>query len=413
MDSTLRLSAYNLSRREALARFIAAHQVEGGGFVEALDIIEPDLLGTYHAIASLNYIDKLDVIDRDAAIEFIMSHYNGSIFTMFPHTRNVWMISVVDALEALSILGALDRVNSDAIVDWVMGMQDKETGLFYSNYVDGEKQNLALMDGTYAAVLILKMFNRLDLIDREKVIRSFYRYFFMHDVDRFVDIFGSPVENWFGVVTMKVLGGLNGSIKDIIAKSLLREIDPKTGMSTHSENAEGTAVIIYTLYLLDRLDWFPNLDGALDGLLSLQSHYDGGFRAAPDSTDSSAGLIVSWRVCQALKILNATDRLDEPFQTEIIPTYTGSWGKENNTSNNSDGDSSLNPSLPISYPNFDSNNDNGDWTMLYLVLILSSIIIVMVSIQRSIGFISKKLRKKKKHRVSIYYVGVKKRKRRR
>jgi geranylgeranyl transferase type-2 subunit beta len=84
---------------------------------------------------------------------------------MYHATEHFRISGVYWGLTAMHLLGRLDRMDKVAILDWVMRCQ-KEDGGF-----GGSERHDSHMLYTLSAVQILALYDRLDLLDVEKVVK--------------------------------------------------------------------------------------------------------------------------------------------------------------------------------------------------------------------------------------------------
>jgi len=170
------------TRRDALAKFIAAHQVYGGGFVCSLIEDVPSIYGVYLALNSLKILDRVSIIDTDSLLDFIMSLYDGGKFRCQPNIDEIYIYHIYEAIESLKILNRLDTIDKDAVIDWLLSMYVPEVGLFYDTQrPDGAKENLYLPFGTATAVFALDLLGALDRINKTKTINALYKYSYDKD----------------------------------------------------------------------------------------------------------------------------------------------------------------------------------------------------------------------------------------
>lgn len=84
---------------------------------------------------------------------------------MYLATEHFRMSGVYWGLTALQLLGKLDLLNEDTILEWVLRCQ-KEDGGF-----GGSERHDSHMLYTLSAVQILALYDRLDLIDTDRVVQ--------------------------------------------------------------------------------------------------------------------------------------------------------------------------------------------------------------------------------------------------
>ena len=208
------VSSAETTRRDALANFIAAHQVYGGGFVCSLIEDVPSIYGAYLALNSLKILDRVSIIDTDSLLDFIMSLYDSGKFRCQPNIDEVYIYETYEAIESLKILSRLDMIDKDAVIDWLLSMYVPEVGLFYAHYEpDGSKEDLYLPFGTATAVFALDLLGALDRINKTKTINALYKYTYDKESGLFLEIGINPLkENYYFIKALKILGGINETI---------------------------------------------------------------------------------------------------------------------------------------------------------------------------------------------------------
>jgi geranylgeranyl transferase type-2 subunit beta len=84
---------------------------------------------------------------------------------MFHATEHFRISGVYWGLTAMHLLGRLDRMDKGAILDWVMRCQKDDGGF------GGSERHDSHMLYTLSAVQILALYDRLDLLDVERVVK--------------------------------------------------------------------------------------------------------------------------------------------------------------------------------------------------------------------------------------------------
>ena len=341
------LEVYNVSRREALKIYIMAHQTVNGGFKAIHWMDRADGFGTVFAVKALKLLGYLDDQVVDDVYSYIMRLYDERGF-FYPALadNDVGMMDVWAAIESLYTIGKLDDLSDDvkqSIIDWILYMQDEETGLFFEDYYPSSGERVNLYSGTvFSAVRCLQLLGALDLVDREKIIRSIFEYFYYDDGTFGDNVFHTGLTNLYVVWALKILGGLNDSVAYRNAETLIDLIDPSTGIE-YDGNLDGTGTIIITLDLLGYLHLLP-VNVTVETLLSMQDHTYGGFMiilGSTDPEDKHAGMRAIYGAVKSLYLLNASHRLDEPFYIEEIPDFSQiTIGDEKSGENHEESESS-------------------------------------------------------------------------
>jgi len=114
--------------KDKIAAFVASLQMPDGSFAGDLTKLEVDTRFSISACACLALIDRLSVIDKEKAVEYICRCRNfdggfGRIVGSESHGAQVFC-----CVGALSILGALHRVNRDQLCWWLCERQTPSGG---------------------------------------------------------------------------------------------------------------------------------------------------------------------------------------------------------------------------------------------------------------------------------------------
>ncbi len=135
---------------------------KGNGFSFTPTSSEIDVYDTPLGLLCLSYLDGLSHINREAVISFVLSNFdNVSGHAIYEHIVNTERL-----IWSLDLLGALDRINQDAVVDWVIACQSTWQGAFISD-PDADPLLDERLEYARAALHILQMLGRLDVLDEE------------------------------------------------------------------------------------------------------------------------------------------------------------------------------------------------------------------------------------------------------
>jgi len=200
---------------DAIVEYIYRAQTPSGGFVVAVweDREErPNLIGTQSALVALKRLNRLDAIDMQGAIEYVLSCYDGVGFAYAPGFSaevgatplGLMCLDYLDAMDridrerlisfvlshfdnasgcatdggtivkterivwSLYLLDALDRIDQEAVVSWVLACQSTRHGGFRS---DPDADDIdERLEYDRAALHILSMLGRLDVLDEWFVV---------------------------------------------------------------------------------------------------------------------------------------------------------------------------------------------------------------------------------------------------
>ncbi len=126
----LELSLDDWLYTDQIAQYIADRQVVGGGFTlyHSDDFISPDMITTWYALRALSALGRLDLVDTDAALDFVMSCYsdNGG-FSDEPAFEAIPSV-VPLGLFTLQILGRTDLIRTENTTAYLLQYWDNSTG---------------------------------------------------------------------------------------------------------------------------------------------------------------------------------------------------------------------------------------------------------------------------------------------
>jgi len=175
-----------------------------GGFAYA-----PGLENEYSAVAlglmCLDYLDEMDHIDTEAVFQYLLNKYDNST----GHWVDGTIVDTERAVWAFSLMGYLDRINQDAIVDWVLSCQSSLHGAFLSSpQADWLAERL---EWARAACHILTLLGRLDVFEQELRVIDYPEHTTPQAYYDFIEEHISPTNgngNHFVVPDIDVLGVL-------------------------------------------------------------------------------------------------------------------------------------------------------------------------------------------------------------
>eukprot|EP00798_Chlamydomonas_sp_ICE-L_P026553 gene26553-18321_t len=110
-----------------------------------------------HYIASFSKLWEIDGLDKvnTEKMEFVA-------------TEHFWMSGLYWGLTAMHLLGRLDEMDETAILEWLQSCQHENGGF------GGSARNDPHLLYTLSAVQILALYDRLDLIDADKITKCEY-----------------------------------------------------------------------------------------------------------------------------------------------------------------------------------------------------------------------------------------------
>lgn len=205
---------------DQIAQYIADRQVVGGGFTLYYDddFIPPDMITMWCALRALSALGRLDLVDTDAALDFVISCYsdNGGFsnvpaFEAIPgvvplglftlqilgrtdlirtenttayllqywdnstgHVPDGTLVDTERLVWSLYTLGTLDRIDINKTLSWVLESQTIQNGAFLS--VPYETVQNERLEWTRAATHILELTDQMDLLDENITVIEYPEY---------------------------------------------------------------------------------------------------------------------------------------------------------------------------------------------------------------------------------------------
>lgn len=179
-----------------------------GGFAYA-----PGLENEYSAVVlglmCLDYLDEMDRIDTEAVFQYLLNKFDNST----GHWLDGTIVDTERAVWAFSLMGYLDRINQDAIVDWVLSCQSSQHGAFLSSpRADWLDERL---EWARAACHILSLLGRLDVFEQELSVIDYPEHTTPQAYYDFIEEHISPTTgngNHFVIPNIDVLGFLINAV---------------------------------------------------------------------------------------------------------------------------------------------------------------------------------------------------------
>lgn len=306
---------YTTTRKQALIDFICALQMDDGSFVNRLNDPPPDEPSIYvgcNALPLLSWLDALDRIDLERAVEYCASLQkpDGSICIPI-------MVSMRCAVDLLYAAGAIDRIDVEAAVRWILSLQREDGGFNNSPFTFSD-----YVWCTAEAIIALTELEA-EIPNREKVIS--YLCSHLREDGGFAlypDCNESSMRGtYWTVLALHYLNALDHIPVDKTAEYVMRGYDEELQTFT-PQTLAGICDQYIVLALLGALDRV-NVSAAADLVLSLQSPLHGGFvssrkylyKASKETITGSRSLV------EVLFRLGELDRLDEEFTVQERPEW--------------------------------------------------------------------------------------------
>lgn len=308
------------TRRTAVINFLAALQMEEGCFVDQLDSPRRSGFLTLlrEGVEPLSILNALSAINEEAAISYVASCQgsNGAIYSTPDAEANEQapeMWGVDDAVTTLSAMSALDRIDLNQMISWILATQRSDGG-----FNDEPGITDYAIWNTYSAVRVLVALGTS--FNKPSVIESLLTYY-NSDGGFSLSPGGTSTLRWtfYGVSALALLGGLGEINAEPTTNYVLEHYHTTDNSFDH--NLLSTYSGIKTLKVLGTLNTV-NSTGIGIFVLSCQSQWHGGFQARPE-----AGLHEAISNCRrailSLSTLDMMSWLDEEFDVLEEPVWTG------------------------------------------------------------------------------------------
>jgi prenyltransferase beta subunit len=160
------LDALGRIDKSKTAAFVKAHQNTDHGFGMVLGD-SSSYLGTYEAVMALKYLGELSGISQGDVADFLMQDYDpeAGIF-------GAGLLDQKGHLELLGALGAIGRVNSTKMKEFVLSCQSGIHGGFVMSPDDVNIPNRQHGDECFYAVKVLSLFGDLALLNAPFLIQN-------------------------------------------------------------------------------------------------------------------------------------------------------------------------------------------------------------------------------------------------
>ena len=364
----------NLTRRRAAINFIAGLQLPDGSFVLWLDSPEEEegISQAELALRALTILGGVNAINREKLIEFIAERQmdNGGFVGSLDYSGEIPEIAdAYSVAYVLAQLNAFNAINKTAFLNWILSCYHPEDGRF-TIYSKNEKPDVYRDDygvfHTVMGVLALYWMGELDKINLEKTIEyimACYRSDGGFSTSLHSEDSGYPDTYW----CIRALYRLN-ALDRIDREKTINYILQFYNSTSQTFIAPGIpltsayrgTVILGMLHATDKI----NTTKIIDLILSCQSNLHGGFAGTPDKNDTrwyKECLESTTMAVEMLEAVSAVDKLNETFSVLYKPEW---YGK---------------PYIPQHHENDDSTS-NHENTKLDPVAVAGNLLIVGFSI---------------------------------
>ncbi|XP_042890390.1 geranylgeranyl transferase type-2 subunit beta-like [Penaeus japonicus] len=235
--------------------------------------------GMYWGITALDLLNQLERMDSTDIIDFICKCQDKGSGGFSPSTgHDAHLLYTLSAVQILVILDALDKVDVEAIVKYVAGLQN-EDGSF-----SGDQWGEVDTRFSFCAVNTLALLKRLDAINTEKAVEFVMR---CQNVD---GGFGTRPgsESHAGQIyccvgLLSIIGQLHRVNGDLLGWWLCERQLPSGGLNGRPEKLPDVCYswwVLASLTMLGRLHWI-NADKMRVFILATQDAETGGFTDRP------------------------------------------------------------------------------------------------------------------------------------
>ncbi len=211
----------------AIGDYIAGCQDLGsGGFFTEQGVTTTTIQATRYAVEALVALGQLGKIDVEAAIDFIAACQeldpSHTEFGGFYDSPGVGFMAdlpcSLDALEALSILGAIYTINQPALLTFIQNCENPMGSDVFDTRIIFDNDELVL--GTSCALRLLQILGSLTSYNttasRVYLLTQQYPNGGWGRGDTTQDFHNSPDETWYGVQGLIVTGGLGGVTANLV-----------------------------------------------------------------------------------------------------------------------------------------------------------------------------------------------------
>ncbi|EGG23243.1 protein geranylgeranyltransferase type II [Cavenderia fasciculata] len=237
--------------------------------------------GMYWGLTSLYILKALDKMDRDVIINWVLScqKSNGGFSGNVSHDEH--LLSTLSAVQILMQLDALDRLDQDLVAKYVLSLQ-QEDGSFF-----GDKWGEVDTRFTYCAVSCLSLMGKLDLLDNNRIEKIAD---FINRCKNFDAGYGCipGAESHAGqtftcVGALAIINRLDLIDRDQLGWWLCERQLPNGGLNGRPEKTSDVCYswwVVSALSVIDRLHWIDN-EKLRNYILKCQDNETGGIADKP------------------------------------------------------------------------------------------------------------------------------------
>ncbi|CAE1312175.1 RABGGTB [Acanthosepion pharaonis] len=234
--------------------------------------------GIYWGLTALSLMGKLDKVDKQEVLDFVKKcqHENGGFAASLGHDPH--LLYTLSAIQILSLYDAVDCINSDKVVEYIKGLQ-QEDGSFV-----GDKWGEVDSKFSFCAVATLILLGKLDAIDVEKTAE------FVLSCMNFDGGFGSRPDSeshsgqiYCCVGFLAITGRLHHVNVDMLGWWLCERQLPSGGLNGRPEKLPDVCYswwVLSSLKIIGRLHWIDK-DKLVQFILACQDDETGGFADRP------------------------------------------------------------------------------------------------------------------------------------
>ncbi|PIA42544.1 hypothetical protein AQUCO_02000177v1 [Aquilegia coerulea] len=236
--------------------------------------------GAYWGLTTLDLLDKLEIVDQDEVISWVMQcqHESGGFAGNIDHDPHI--LYTLSAVQVLALFNKLDVLDIDRLSDYICGLQNEDGS--FSGDIWGEVDTRF----SYIAICCLSLLHRLDKINTEKAVE------YIVSCQNLDGGFGCTPggESHAGQIfccvgALAITGSLYHIDKDLLGWWLCeRQLVQSGGMNGRPEKLPDVCYswwVLSSLILIDRVHWIDKAKLARF-ILGCQDKENGGISDRPD-----------------------------------------------------------------------------------------------------------------------------------
>ncbi|KAF8346697.1 rab geranylgeranyltransferase [Amanita rubescens] len=233
----------------------------------------------YWGLTALSIMGHPDALDREEMIDFVMSCWDEEAGGFGAHPdHDAHLLSTLSAIQILIMQDALDRLNMDRVVNFILSLQ-QPSGVFAGDSF-GEIDTRFL----YCAVNALSLLGKLHLLDKDKTVAYIVR------CRNFDGGFGSCVgaeshsaQVFVCVAALAILDRLDVVDYESLGWWLCERQLPNGGLNGRPEKLEDVCYsfwVLSAMSILNKVHWI-DADKLIKFILSAQDPEGGGIADRP------------------------------------------------------------------------------------------------------------------------------------